>query len=276
MKKLLIAALVLGTTAAAQAQRSEQQLSLSAGGGLHQLTYDLNDGTRKGGTGFSFGAGYTFFFSPCWGISTGIGVQTFRSTATLDLLTKTPDTDSEGDSYELRTRYTSWEEEQSATLIDIPLAATYRYALSPKLSLTASAGAKISIPIKSTYKTTSGTIVTTGYYKQWDVELSDVPEQGLRTYEERTSGDITLRPAVALLAEAGASYQLSNAVSLYTGIYTSYGLNDMLKPDTKAIYQKDGHYNGLFASDAVSKVRPIAAGLKLSVIWNITRSKRGR
>ncbi|WP_320053822.1 outer membrane beta-barrel protein [uncultured Acetobacteroides sp.] len=267
-KKLLIAALALGATAAAQAQKGDQFLSLSAGGGFHQLGYSIDNGSRKGGAGYTLGAGYTYFFSPNWGISTGVGAQSFKSTSTLNLLTKAPNVDAEGDAYELRTRYSGWKEEQSATLIDIPLAATYRRALTTKVGLTASAGAKLSIPAKSTYKATGGSITTTGYYSQWKAELGDLPEQGLSTYSQRPSGDISLRPSVALLADAGATYLLNDAISLYGGIYASYGLNSMLKADSKNIYLKEGIYNGLFESSQVDKVKPLALGVKLGVVWN--------
>jgi hypothetical protein len=271
IKKILIAALALGATAAAQAQKAEQQLSLCAGGGLHQLGYSIDNGTRKGGAGYAIGAGYAYFFGASWGISTGVGVQSFRATATLNALTKTPSVDAEDDAYELRTRYSGWKEEQQATLIDIPVAATYRRALTPKVGLMASAGAKLSIPTSSTYKATGGSITTTGYYSQWDAELGDIPEQGLSTYAQRPSGDISLRPTVALLADAGATYLLTDAISLYGGFYASYGLNSMLKADSKPIYLKEGIYNGLFASDAVGKVRPLAVGLKLGVVWNFMK-----
>jgi hypothetical protein len=271
MKKLLIAALALSATAAAQAQTGDQFLSLSVGGGLHQLGYSIDNGSRKGGAGYTLGAGYTYFFNANWGISTGVGVQSFGSTATLNLLTKIPDTDIEGDAYELRTRYSGWKEKQRTTLIDIPVMGTYRYALTPKVGLTASAGAKLSIPAKSTYKATGGTITTTGYYSQWDAELVDIPEQGLSTYSQRPSGNISLRPAVALLADAGATYLLNDAISLYGGIYASYGMGSMLKADSKPIYLKDGTYNGLFASDAVGKVRPLAVGVRLGVVWNFMK-----
>lgn len=276
MKKLLITALILGATAAAQAQKGDQYLSLSVGGGFHQLGYSLDNGSRKGGAGYTIGAGYTYFFSPYWAISTGVGLQSFKATSTLNFMTKTHDVDTEGDAYELRTRYGGWKEEQRATLIDIPVAATYRRALTPKVELMASAGAKLSIPAKSTYKATGGSITTTGYYSQWDVELGDIPEQGLSTYGQRPSGDISLRPVVALLADAGASYQLADAISLYGSIYACYGVNSMLKADSKAVYLKDGTYNGLFESSQVDKVKPLAVGVKLGIAWNLIKTNHKR
>ncbi len=271
IKKLFIAALALGATAAAQAQKGEQFLSLSAGGGFHQLGYSIDNGSRKGGAGYTIGAGYTYFFNANWGISTDVGVQSFRATSTLNLLTKVPDVDVEGDAYELRTRYSGWKEQQRATLIDIPVAATYRRALTPKIGMMASAGAKLSIPAKSTYKATGGTIATTSYYSQWDVELGDLPEQGLSTYSQRPLGDISLRATMALLADAGATYQLADAIDLYWGIYASYGLGSMLKTNSKAIYMKNGTYNGLFESSQVGKVRPLTLGVRLGVMWNFRR-----
>ena len=63
IKEILIAALALGATAAAQAQKGDTFLSLSAGGGLHQLGYSIDNGSRKGGAGYALSAGYTYFLS---------------------------------------------------------------------------------------------------------------------------------------------------------------------------------------------------------------------
>lgn len=267
MKNLLIAFLALTFTFTVQAQ-DKNSFSLSVGGGYHQLSYSLDNGTSKNYAGFSISAGYSIFFSQNWGISTGAGIQTYKSTATINFLSKVPDIDSDGDAYELRTSYNGWEEDQKVYFIDVPLALTFKSSFGSNAKLLASLGGKISFPINAKYTATRGTITTTGYYSQWNVELSDIPEEGFSTYNGRPSGDLSLRPAFSLLADIGASFQINNATSLYLGAYTNYSLNNILKADTKSIYLKDGTYNGLFASNHIDNIKPFAIGIKIGVIWN--------
>lgn len=267
MKKLLIAFLALSFTYIGQAQ-DKNSISLSVGGGYHQLNYSLDNGTSKNYAGFSINAGYSIFFSQNWGFSTGAGIQTYKSTATINFLSKEPDIDSDGDAYELRTSYSGWEEDQKIYFLDIPLTLTFKSSLGSNAKLLASLGGKISIPVSARYTATRGTITTTGYYSQWNVELSDIPEEGFSTYDGRPSGDLSLRPAFSILADIGAYFQISNATNLYMGAYSNYGLNNILKADTKSIYQKNGTYNGLFASNHIDNVKPFAIGIKVGLIWN--------
>ena len=240
MKKLLFTYLAITITCVAQGQVKERFISLTAGGGLHQLRYQLDNGSSKGGAGFSLNAGYTIFVSKNWGISSGVWLHSLRTEGTINCTTATPDIDSEGENYELRTYYKGWKEEQKALLISIPLTATFRHTLTPKLGVMANAGAMVSIPVSATYKAVGGTISTTGYYSRWNVEISDLPEQGFHTYTSRPTGDLSLRPALSLCANLGGTYLLTESISLYADVYASYGLNSMLKPDSKPILQKDG------------------------------------
>jgi hypothetical protein len=271
MKKTLIAFCAICSTYALHAQEKGHNLFINAGGGFHQISYQLNNGNLEGGVGFSLNAGYSYFFNKNWGFSTGIGMQSFNSEATLNFTTKTPDIDAERDAYELRTHYNGWKEEQSTLLFDIPLTINFRQSLNRKVVFTTSFGGKFSIPAVANYKAKGGTITTTGYYSQWNVELSDLPEQGYTTYSNQPSGNLSLQPAISILGDIGIAFQLKKTVQFYTGVYASYGLNSMLKADSKSIYIKDGTYNGLFASSLVKDVRPIAAGIKIGLIWNILR-----
>jgi hypothetical protein len=271
MKKLLFAYLAITITCAAQGQVRERFLSLSAGGGLHQLRYQLDNGSSKGCAGFSLNAGYSIYFSKNWGVSSGIGLHSLRTEGTLNHTTTTTDIDSEDDNYEFRTYYKGWKEEQKTLLIDIPLTATFRHTLTPKLGLMVDAGAMLSIPVSATYKAVGGTISTTGYYSRWDVELSDLPEQGFHTFISRPTGDLSLRPALSLCASLGGTYLLTESISLYADTYASYGLNSMLKSGSKPIFQKDGTYNSLLNSSQAGKVRAATLGLTLGVRWSLTR-----
>lgn len=269
MKKLLLANLAFIIFGSVQGQERDRLISIAVGGGLHQLRYQLNEGSRKGLAGFSVSAGYSIFLNKRWGVASGIGVHSLRSQSTMNYMLAIPDVDSDGDRYELRTYYKEWKEEQKALLIDIPFSVIFRHMLNQKIGLNAHAGAMISIPVSATYTGIGGTIVTTGYYSQWNVELGDLPEQGFYTYAGRPHGDLSLKPVVSLGSSLGITYRLTESINIYTDAYACYGLNSMLKSSNKPILQKDGSYNGLLTSNEAGKIRASTLGIMLGVSWSM-------
>lgn len=269
MKKLLIIGLSLLLYANTQAQEPDHYLYFNAGGGLHNLSYNLGNGNEKGNFGYSFNAGYSYFFNKNWGLQTGIGLQFFKSEATLNYTTKTPSTDTDGTTYEYRTNYNSWKEKQQLLFLDIPLGLQYRYEVNEKLQLLAGAGVKITIPVKTTYKTTGGEIITSGFYSQWNVVLSDMPQHGFNNIKEQLKGDVSLKSSFSGFADLGALYELSPKLDLYAGCYFDYGLNNVLKSNNKLVYQQDGVYNGILASNQIEHARTVSLGLKVGVLWHL-------
>jgi OmpA-OmpF porin, OOP family len=270
MKKQIIIVLGFLFCSMLQAQEKQQYLHLTVGGGLHNLSYDLQNGTQSGRFGNSINAGYSYFFTQHWGVQSGLGLQWFNARSTVNNLSAIPQVDIDGETMEFRANYTNWQEKQQALFMDIPLTLQYRHALSRKISLQGSAGGKISIPVSSNYKTTGGSITTTGYYAQLNAELSDLPEYGFATITDSYNGKLSLRPTYMAIADVGGLYTLSPKVDLYLGAYVNYGLNNTLKADTKEAYQYDGIYNGLLASTQTGKVTPISVGVKLGAYFRLT------
>lgn len=273
MKKPLIIGLSLLLYTNIQAQETGHHLYLNTGGGLHNLSYDLKNGNEKGSCGYSFNAGYGYFFNEHWGVQAGLGLQSFKPTATLNYQTGLPSTDADGTAYEYRTFYNSWKEQQRLLFLDIPLGVQYRYKLNEKFRLLASAGLKISVPIKTTYKSTGGEIITTGFYSQWNVELKEMPQHGFNNITDQLKGDVSLKTSYSGFADLGALYGLAPRLDLYAGGSISYGLNNMLKSDKKLVYQQDGVYNGVLASDQTDKARTVSLGLKVGVLWRFGYKK---
>ena len=86
MKKQIILALALLIAGALPAQEKGSYLDFNIGGGLHNLSYSLLNGTEKGQAGYTLNAGYSYFFTPDWGFRTGLGFQNFSSVSTLNYL----------------------------------------------------------------------------------------------------------------------------------------------------------------------------------------------
>jgi len=274
MKKPLIIGLSLLLYANIQAQEADHYLYLNTGGGLHNLSYTLQNGNEKGSFGYSMNAGYGYFFNEHWGVQAGLGLQSFKPTATLNYQTGTPSTDTDGTTYEYRTSYNNWQEQQRLLFLDIPLGVQYRYKLNEKFQLLAATGLKISVPVKTTFKTTGGEIITTGFYSQWNVELKDMPQHDFNNITDQLTGNVSIKTSYSGFADLGALYELSPTLDLYAGGYVSYGLNNILKSDNKLVYQQGNVYNGVLASNQTDKAKIVSMGLNVGVRWHFGNKRK--
>ena len=271
MKKLIILGWALLICSAIQSQKTANYLHFNIGGGLNNLSYNLNNGTEKGQFGYTVNAAYSYFFSSQWGIQSGIGLQSFNSLSTINLKSVSSEIDTDGQAYELRTNYKDWQEKQQILSLDIPIMGQFRHSFNRTFGILAAVGAKISLPIYTNYITTAGQIVTTGYYNQWNVELADMPQHGFTTYTNSYSGNLTLKPSFMAIAEVGGLYNLSKKIDLYVGGYFNYGLNNILNPNSKLIFQPNTIYNGVFASNQTNKVILVSVGLKVGLYWQLDK-----
>ncbi len=265
MKKLLFISLLLWGTAATQAQEKSQSLYFNIGTGFHNLKYDLQNGTHENSMGYTFNLGYNYFFSENWGFGVGLGLESFESKATLNYQTSHISTDTDGESFEFRTQYTDWQEKQSILLLDIPLSFIYQKEMSEKLKFQFSIGPKVAFAAQSNYKTTGGTIETTGYYPQYNVVLSGMPQHNFTTLTSFPKNGISMNPVVSAFGNLGGLYKLSKSMDFYAGVYLDYGLTNMIDAQDKLLYQEDGVYNGVFSSDLTNKVKQFAFGFKLGI-----------
>ncbi len=274
MKKQVIIGIVLLISGIIRAQQPEQYLFINGGAGYHNLSYDLKFGSEKGQVGYTLNAGYSYFFNPHWGLQSGIGIQSFSALSTLNYGSTTPNVDTDGQAYSFMANYKDWKEKQQVLFFEVPLVLQYKCALSPKFGLLASAGANISLPITANYKTSGGQIVTSGYYSQYNVVLSNMPQHGFSTFTNSYKGDVSLKPAYLGVAELGGLIRIAEKTELYIGGYLNYGLNNVLKSDSKLMFQPDGTYNSVFASDLTNKVIPMSVGVKLGLYWRLGKAKQ--
>lgn len=267
MKKQIIIGLSLVYCLLLNAQDTTSVIHFDFGRGTHDLTPKAKSYLVQGdGSGYTFNAGYDYYFTPSMSIKTGIGIQTFSGLSTLNLSTATPAIDQLNRSYEFRSVFTNWQEKQNVVFINIPVAYQYRYRLNPYCGLIGSAGLKLSIPIASTYESTgNGSFMTTGYYSQWDTEVSDVPEYGFGTYTTVPKGHSPINVYCSATADLGGFVKVAEKTDLYVGFYLDYGLNSIKKSSTKDLYQTDGVYNGVFSSNISTKIFPTAMGIKVGI-----------
>lgn len=273
MKRQFIIGLFLHLCLATYAQEDSHSFFLNTGGGLQKLSYELENGNVQNGLGYTVNAGYNYFFNEHWGFQTGVGIQSFSPEATLNYQTVTPSIDADNEDYEYRTTYVNWKEKQKLLFFDIPLGLLYRQVYNEKIQVQATAGVKISVPLKASYQTSGGEIVTSGYYSQWNVELIDLPQHGFSTITNQFTGDVSFKPSYSGFAELGALYKLTYKLDLYVGGYVNYGLNNVAKSNDQFVYQQDGAYNGVFESTQIDRARIVSLGVKIGVQWNLRNKK---
>ena len=265
MQKLISLLISLVIFTYIPAQESGGYFYFNLGSGHHNLSYEPQNGMMTAKIGCTANLAFSCFFTPTVGFQTGIGVQSFNALSTLNLTESTTAIDSDGDQYVFKSNFINWQENQQVLFLDIPLTGQFRKLLNSNLGLLATVGAKISIPLSSTYRTTGGEIVTSGYYSQWNVELTDMPQHGFTTITQSYTGKYSLKPTYMAIAEFGGIYKISEKIDLYAGAYFNYGLNNVLKADTKMLLMLDKTYNGVWSSYQITSIQPFSVGVKLGL-----------
>ncbi|MDR0660078.1 MAG: PorT family protein [Prevotellaceae bacterium] len=207
---------------------AQHEFHIEAGGGLSTLNYDVLFGDQKNGIAEEFGVGYSFFFSPNFGIRSGANLSYYHAKATLSNLFDSYDAYDGEEYFEFRYKINHYEEKQHALYLNIPLMVQFQYG--KKQMLYVAAGGKLGIPLLGKYKTTSNSFKTSGYYPSINIEFEEPEFMGFGTFSDKHyKDDFDLHIIGMLSLEAGVKWQLSDKFYLYTGAYFDYGLNNVVK-----------------------------------------------
>ena len=276
MKKriIIIATLFLSIYCMGQTQN---ELSIYGGGGLSTLTYSVNGGESSMGTGMDFGIGYTFLFNEQWGINTGLGIATYNAESSVNGTTAvTPDLrDSENFLFDMHTTLSAYNETQQAMYLNIPVMIQFQTGAAHKFY--ALGGAKIGIPLKGSYQASDITLNNRGYYPEYDNWVSTQEFAGFGSFTNKSSdGKSDFGIAVLLSLESGMKWRLSEKLSLYTGAYLDYGLNNIVNDNNKGFLEyntanpAEFKTNSVLSSSALAdKVSLMAAGIKLRIAFGM-------
>lgn len=275
MKKLLIVGLLLytmgamGAMGAIKEHNAKKSVYFNIESGLHSLRYDLANGDKENKQGYTFNLGYNHFFLPNWGVKSGLGFSTFKSKAILNYKTNKASVDTDNESFNFRTQYSDWNEQQNLLLMDITLGLIYQLPINEKWKFQFSFGPKLSFPVQAKYQTTGGVIKTTGYYQQYNVILSDMPQHNFKSLTEFPDNDIHINTVISAFADLGGVYKINEKFDLYLGAYIDYGLNNIIDAQNKSLYQEDGIYNGVFESNQTDKIKLFTFGCKIGLTWKL-------
>jgi len=291
------------------AQEKESYFSVSGSAGSSSLQYKLgSEGSRESKLGYGVQLGYSYFFNPHWGLSTGVGLSHYKSIGKLkgdlgvndymNLGNRVDDDDISGNprDYELRARIGNWRESQTALLLEIPLMGMYqtRFGDSERWGMYGGLGVKLQIPINAKYEVQENSQLNiSGYYPHSNIDkgapgLPPVPQHGYGTTEDVKGSlgwkdDIGLKVGVAGSAELGFLVDLGSDLDLMLGGYIDYGFINIQKNKTDnlliapATYHPGANnrigdgidYKGILDSNKTDKVNLLSFGVKLGLKFKL-------
>ncbi|MBI6117933.1 hypothetical protein [Salegentibacter maritimus] len=270
----LILALSLLSANMATFAQSNNEVSFYLQGSFSKLNYEALGASSELENGFGLGAKYSYYLTENWSLGTGAELQymegaIFVPTAQGAYMTQ----DSEAESFEFRYAASNFSENQEVYFLNIPLQVQYESLGTTRFY--AAAGVKAGLVLNSEYQSSAGSLETSGYYSQYDVELTSPTFAGFGEFKavNNSKSELDLKTNFVAHLESGVKLMLENNRSLYMGLFLDYGLND-IKPDTSG--ERFVHYNAQAPTDFtfssllsareiqdLDEVKTLAFGLKI-------------
>lgn len=284
MKKILVltVAVLLASANVIGQDQPRQEISVWGAGGLSTLKYSTDVGSNKNGIGGSFGVGYNYFFTDQWSLGTGLELSLYNAKTAFDSYSDAYKSNDGEYDFEFRSTVSNYEEKQNTMFLNIPVMAQFQLPVMGENKFYAAGGFKFGIPVTKKYKVSGATLKNSGYYAQWSEQsgrelVMDSQEfMGFGSFDRSgEKKDLDLKVACLLSLEAGMKWKMGEALSLYTGAYFDYGLNDINKDNDKKLVQYNTTDPANFITNSVlqtsltDKVRPMALGLKVRLAFGL-------
>jgi len=245
------------------------EFSIYGGGGLSSFRYQLSPGNVSSSYGGDFGVGYTCIFLEHWGIHTGIGLGLYGAKAVLDNVEiVTPNlTDSDGDRFDLHVALTDYNETQKAICLNIPLMVHFQTQQEQGFYITG--GVKAGIPFVGKYASQSARFNNRGYYPKYNNWATTQEFAGYGIFDDqRFDGKLKFDISLMFAFETGMKWRIGRSLSLYTGAYFDYGLNNAAKNRNLPFVVFSADDSSEFTANSVQtslakKVNIMAVGIKV-------------
>lgn len=274
MKKFFTAILVIaaGLTASAQSVDHVHNLQINVGGGFHSLFYDPQGGDLKASFGGLVEAQYQLMFNHHLGLGFGVQASCIQGKSAYDFsdfrqMASYPG--SELKDWDITTEYLLTER-QHGILASVPLQLLFR---APWKTGAFQLGLGVTFDyIFSTNYTVEGTVTRTGYCNEINQHFDADLTHDFMSVQDNQEGtyDFANKFNVGFLADAGCTFNCSNASSVYVGLYFNMGtMNHLAKEaSTQELVELNSDamsftYHGTFNSDRTQRVVPLEMGIKL-------------
>ncbi|GGB00135.1 OmpA family protein [Puia dinghuensis] len=263
-------------------QAGAQGLYIGLSGGLQGMQYQLQNGQSQQLAGGSLDLGYGFRLGSHWDLLTGIngGVYNTRATLRDGVAFTSYQVDDAGSAFRYSVKTAGYKETQQFFAAGIPLLLQY-HTQGKGVQWYFDAGGKVLVPFNTSIQVSAAQLVLSGYYPDFNVEVSNLPKHGFGTINNWNSNATSkLRPAAALSAATGLSFGLSPGTRFYVGVYADYGLTDLKeKNDSMPLvtYSSTG-ISGVQAGSVLNmpnagQVTLLSFGLQLRLSFGSARPK---
>ena len=267
---LSICSLSLFSPAHAAGRRVAGHFQMEAGAGAVLFPYNQKEvGTIVGGAQIDLTAKYNYLFNGTenWGLSVGVGLNTFQGAQTLNEELLYPTVDDEGFPYILMAKVSNWYEKQQSYAVTIPVGIFYqnksRYS---DVGFLTSLNIKATIPFYSRYKVVLGDITTKGDYGQWGgTILENLPQHGFGTSSDfHPSGSLKSLVYFSAEYQIGMLFTFDRKTEMFLTAYLEHGFTNMFKsmPD-RPLFNSLSSYNGYYGSMYGKNTIPVMVGIKI-------------
>ena len=274
-KRLLMMLLIVsGLTAFSQ---TNQGLYFGGSVGMNSLVYSIDGGSSKPKLGYGGKFGYIYYFSPNWGIGTGVEFSFCATDGYLDgaKVSFEGQIDDESDIYRKDIYFRDWSEKQTFFLAQVPVLLHYRYNFGSqkRRELYLYLGAKCQLPLMANYVVTNGEIETQGYYAEWNVTFFGLPNHGFGTEKNKaTSGSLSLPFNVSASLGIGFSFEVTKMIDIYVGGTFDYGFLNLKQGGSGDLLYFDNNnlnYRGILLSSITEKANFVSVqgevGMRLAI-----------
>lgn len=157
---------------------------------------------------FSGSAEIGYYLSRHWGISTGIGYDSYHSNVALSSYqNKFNSFDSEKEAYEMRVIGNGINENQKISYLTIPACLNFRLPIGNSFGLFLKSGLQIGLALDKSYAST-GTFSYRGYYPAYNVLLENLPAYGfVNDQNNSVKGQLAVK-SIAVFALAAVGFDV--------------------------------------------------------------------
>jgi OOP family OmpA-OmpF porin len=268
--------------AASGTQAGAQGLTIELDCGLQGTQYTLLNGQDKPLPAGSLGLLYTFALGRSWGLITGITGGVYRTQASLPNGTtfKNYQIDDEGSAFQYSMKTVGYKETQQFLAAGVPLQLQFHTA-GPGTQWYFNGGGKFIFPSGANVTITAQQLTLSGYYPDYNVNVSNLPQHGFGSITNwKASNTVVLKPAAALTAATGVSFNLSSGTRLYTGLYAEYGLTDLKSGNDSmpfVTYSPSGisaiKASGVLNMQNAGPVKLLAFGLQIRLSFGAAKAR---
>jgi hypothetical protein len=247
---------------------SQTNHSLQVGGnvGMTSLIYSIESGSCKPKLSYGGHFNYVYYFSPRWGIGTGVAASLCTTDGVLNgtKISFENQIDDENDLHRKDLYFRELHEKQKFLLAEVPVLLHYQYdfGLEKRRKLYVYVGAKVQLPLMASYEVTKGEVETQRYYPEWNATLHGMPNHGMGKEAIKSSGSLSLPLEISASLGIGFSFEVSKIIDIYMGAGFDYGFLNLKSENSGDLlyFDQNGQmqYRGILLSSITQKANLIS------------------